>query len=129
MKQVLIVEDDENLNKGINIALRGEYCCVQAFTLQQAREIWKEQRPDLILLDVNLPDGSGIDLMAEIRRFDRTPIILLTANNMEMDIVTGLESGANDYITKSHGPACQGGSAAAGRKRHGCCIQMRGVLL
>ncbi|MCQ4670341.1 response regulator transcription factor [Lactonifactor longoviformis] len=100
MKQVLIVEDDENLNKGINIALRGEYCCVQAFTLQQAREIWKEQRPDLILLDVNLPDGSGIDLMAEIRRFDRTPIILLTANNMEMDIVTGLESGANDYITK-----------------------------
>ena len=100
MKQILIIEDDKNLNNGIKIALRNDYICLQAFLLQTARDILKMERPDLILLEVNLPDGSGIDLMAEIRRFDRTPIILLTANNMEMDIVTGLESGANDYITK-----------------------------
>lgn len=100
MKQILIIEDDKNLNNGIKIALRNDYICLQAFLLQTARDILKMERPDLILLDVNLPDGSGIDLMAEIRHFDRTPIILLTANNMEMDIVTGLESGANDYITK-----------------------------
>ena len=100
MKQILIIEDDKNLNNGIKIALRNDYICLQAFLLQTARDILKMERPELILLDVNLPDGSGIDLMAEIRRFDRTPIILLTANNMEMDIVTGLESGANDYITK-----------------------------
>ena len=55
---------------------------------------------DLILLDVNLPDGSGLDFCKEVRAFSRIPIIMLTANDMELDIVTGLESGADDYITK-----------------------------
>ena len=54
----------------------------------------------LVLLDVNLPDGNGIDFLKEIRKRSQVPIILLTVNNMEVDIVTGLEAGANDYITK-----------------------------
>lgn len=54
----------------------------------------------MILLDVNLPDGNGIDFVREIRKNSQVPIILLTVNNMEVDIVTGLDAGANDYITK-----------------------------
>ena len=54
----------------------------------------------LILLDVNLPDGNGIDFVREVRAKSQTPVLLITVNNMELDIVTGLEAGANDYITK-----------------------------
>lgn len=100
MKQILIIEDDTKLNTGIKLALRSEYLCIQAFSLQSAREAFYKQHLDLILLDVNLPDGNGMDFLTEIRNTSTLPVILLTANNMEMDIVTGLELGANDYITK-----------------------------
>ncbi len=60
----------------------------------------KKEDITLVLLDVNLPDGNGIDFVREIRKNSQVPIILLTVNNMEVDIVTGLEAGANDYITK-----------------------------
>ncbi len=100
MKKILIVEDDNKLNNGIKLALRNEFVCLQAFSLQSASDIYKEQPIDLIILDVTLPDGNGIDFMTKIRKTDTVPIILLTANKMEMDIVSGLELGANDYITK-----------------------------
>ncbi len=100
MKKILIVEDDSKLNDGIKLALRSEFLCLQAFSLQSASDIYKQQSIDLMILDVNLPDGNGIDFMTEIRKTDTVPIILLTANKMEMDIVSGLELGANDYITK-----------------------------
>ena len=72
---------------------------VQAFTIAQAQELLDESI-DLIILDINLPDGSGLDLCREVRKTSRVPIIILTANDMEIDIVTGLEMGADDYITK-----------------------------
>lgn len=100
MDRILIVEDDKNLNNGIKLALRNEYSCIQSFSIQSAREEIKRKKPDLILLDINLPDGNGMDFLTELRKTDQIPIILLTANKMEMDIVAGLESGANDYITK-----------------------------
>ena len=100
MKKILIVEDDQKLNNGIKLALRSEFQCLQAFTLEEAMTLYQEQKIDLILLDVNLPDGNGVDFMTKIRKTDTVPIILLTANKMEMDIVSGLELGANDYITK-----------------------------
>lgn len=100
MKQILIVEDDKKLNDGIRLALRSEFLCLQAFSLKQASDLYKARGADLIILDVNLPDGSGIDFMTELRKTDTVPVILLTANRMEMDIVSGLELGANDYITK-----------------------------
>lgn len=100
MKKILIVEDDNKLNDGIKLALRNEFLCLQAFSIRSASDIYKEQPVDLIILDVNLPDGNGIDFLTEIRKTDTVPIILLTANKMEMDIVSGLELGANDYITK-----------------------------
>lgn len=95
-----MVEDDKNLNNGIKLALRNEYFCVQAFSIQSARSELSKQQTDLVLLDVNLPDGNSMDFLVEIRQTSRVPVIMLTVNKMEMDIVSGLELGANDYITK-----------------------------
>ena len=100
-EKLLIIEDDKKLNDGIRLALKNDaYFFYQSRTLQEAREILKKEDITLVLLDVNLPDGNGIDFVREIRKNSRVPIILLTVNNMEVDIVTGLEAGANDYITK-----------------------------
>ena len=69
--------------------------------LVRAREALAEDRFDLLILDVNLPDGSGLELLRQVRaEGDATPVILLTANDLELDEVTGLEAGADDYITK-----------------------------
>ena len=100
-ENLLIVEDDKKLNDGIRLTLKNDsYFFYQCRTLQEAREILKKEDITLVLLDVNLPDGNGIDFVREIRKNSQVPIILLTVNNMEVDIVTGLEAGANDYITK-----------------------------
>lgn len=100
-KIITIIEDDIKLNNGIKIALEKEEYTFQQFQcIAAARAYLKENRTDLILLDVNLPDGNGIDFLCEIRKFTETPLILITVDNMELDIVTGLEAGANDYITK-----------------------------
>ena len=98
-EKLLIVEDDKKLNDGIRLALKNDaYFFYQCRTLQEAREILKREDITLVLLDVNLPDGNGIDFVREIRKNSQVPII--TVNNTEVDIVTGLEAGANDYITK-----------------------------
>ena len=100
-EKLLIVEDDKKLNDGIRLALKNDsYLFYQCRTLQEAREVLHREDITLVLLDVNLPDGNGIDFVGEIRKKSQVPIILLTVNNMEVDIVTGLEAGANDYITK-----------------------------
>lgn len=101
MKRILLLEDDEVLSDGIALALkREEYDFIQCSTLSFARKILLKQAFDMLILDVNLPDGSGFDLCREYRRLSRIPIILLTARDMELDIVAGLECGADDYITK-----------------------------
>lgn len=98
MMKILIVEDDRTLNNGIALSLK-ESEPLSAFSLAEARALL-DQTIDLVLLDINLPDGSGIDFCREIRKTSNIPVIFLTANDMEIDIVTGLESGADDYITK-----------------------------
>lgn len=101
MKNVLIVEDDKKLNDGIMLALRSsEYQMFQSRSLEQARLALSMVNMDLIILDINLPDGNGLLFLSDIRRTSAIPVIILTANNMETDIVSGLELGANDYITK-----------------------------
>ena len=98
-KQILLLEDDTALGRGIQLALQGQEAQVTLVnTLAQAREALGKGRFDLLLLDVNLPDGSGLELLRQVR--GQVPVILLTANDLETDIVTGLESGAEDYITK-----------------------------
>ncbi len=103
-KSILIVEDDRKLNDGIRIALKNsQYVFYQSRTLREAEQALRKFQIDLLLLDVNLPDGNGIEFVREIRKDNELPIILITVNNMEVDIVTGLEAGANDYITKPFG--------------------------
>ena len=99
MKHILIVEDDIALGDGVRLALQHPEA-VLCRTLAQARAAMEGQAFDLAVLDVNLPDGSGLELLRQIRRSSALPIVLLTANDMETDIVAGLESGADDYITK-----------------------------
>ena len=103
MKALLIVEDDAALGEGLRIALQApetELCLCRS--LSAARDALKNREFDLMLLDVNLPDGSGLDFVRKLRQEGKTglPVILLTANDTELDIVAGLESGADDYVTK-----------------------------
>lgn len=98
---ILILEDDEDLSEGICLSLQSpELTFVRSRTVAQAKQLLKERKYDLLILDINLPDGSGLDFCREIRKTSRVPIALLTAKDMELDIVSGLESGADDYITK-----------------------------
>ena len=102
MKHIFLLEDDETLGRGISMALTGpETSVVCRTSLAKARETLSGDRFDLLILDVNLPDGSGLDLLRQGRAGGgATPVILLTANDLELDEVTGLEAGADDYITK-----------------------------
>lgn len=96
-----MLEDDTTLGRGIQLALQDpDVTIALAGTLSQAREMLAQKKFDLLILDVNLPDGSALDLLREVRQGEAVPVILLTANDLEMDVVTGLESGADDYITK-----------------------------
>lgn len=96
--KILIVEDDKALNNGIALSFNNDET-VQTYSISEAGNQFNNEI-DLIILDINLPDGNGIDFCRKIRQTSRVPIIFLTANDMETDIVTGLESGADDYITK-----------------------------
>lgn len=102
MKQLLIVEDDIELNKGLCRALQSEELRVcSCNNLKSAKEQLSMGGVTMALLDVNLPDGSGLELLKEIKKASPgTPVIMLTANDTDMDIVDGLEMGADDYITK-----------------------------
>ena len=100
MDTLVLVEDDPTLGDGIALALRSEQLqVVVCRSCSAARKAFADE-PTLAVLDVNLPDGSGLDLLREIRVGSAMPVILLTANDLETDIVAGLEHGADDYITK-----------------------------
>ncbi|WP_283675430.1 response regulator transcription factor [Butyricicoccus sp. Marseille-Q5471] len=101
MHEILVVEDDIALSHGIAMALRSEQIHIaQCHTLLAAKNHLAVNPVGLAILDINLPDGSGIDLLRELRGRQGISVILLTANDTETDIVTGLDSGADDYITK-----------------------------
>lgn len=102
LKNILIVEDDKGLREGVALALRREgFHFTLCESIAQARkEIFGQTDFDLVLLDLNLPDGSGYDLLKEVKSKSDEPVIILTANDLEMDEVRGLELGAEDYIVK-----------------------------
>ncbi|MBO1307065.1 response regulator transcription factor [Enterococcus sp. 669A] len=101
MKRIMIVEDDLSLSEGVRLAIASpENEIFQYNNLEAAQVALFEQTMDLILLDINLPDGNGLDFLKEVKATTKTPVILLTANDTEMDVVLGLEYGADDYITK-----------------------------
>lgn len=103
--RILIIEDDAGLNRGICFALEQEgYEAVSARTLREGEMLFEKDAPDAVILDLNLPDGDGIEFCKKIRKMDgekqKTPVIMLTARDMEVDEIMGLTSGADDYITK-----------------------------
>lgn len=99
--RIQIVEDDRALSDGIVLALKEpDYIFCQSNSVQQAQEAYEQQMPDLIILDINLPDGSGYDYLRWVRSKSEVPVLMLTANDMEMDEVMGLNLGADDYMTK-----------------------------
>ena len=102
MEQLLIVEDDIGLNQGLCKALKADARqIISCQDLKTAKEQLLCGGVSLILLDINLPDGSGLELLREIKEnTPGIPVILLTANDTDLDIVDGLERGADDYITK-----------------------------
>lgn len=99
--RLLVVEDDKGLANGIAFFMeRQGYEVLHAGTLKRAQELLSERAPDAVLLDLNLPDGDGIDFCRSIRTRSQVPVIMLTARDMETDEVQGLLSGADDYLTK-----------------------------
>ncbi len=100
--QIVIVEDDRDLCTGLCKALKEDTrSIVSCENLKSAREQIFLSDPALLLLDINLPDGNGLDLVKEIRGKNLSfPIILLSANDTDADVVRGLELGADDYVTK-----------------------------
>ena len=102
MEQILIVEDDIALNKGLCKALMADNRqVISCPDMKSARRQLLCGTVSLVLLDINLPDGSGLDFLREIKNTNiQLPVVLLTANDTDMDIVEGLEQGADDHITK-----------------------------
>lgn len=101
MEKILVVEDDTILNKTLSYNLTEDgYLITSKFTATSALKSIMEYKFDLIILDVNLPDKSGFELCKEIKVNCNIPIIFLTANDMEYDMIKGYKLGALDYITK-----------------------------
>ncbi len=99
---VLVVEDEVGYQDALAVGLAAEgFVVLGAASLGEARELLARATPDLVLLDVMLPDGSGLDFCREVRD-TRTPVIMVTARTSELDVVLGLEIGAADYVTKPY---------------------------
>ena len=102
MAKILVVEDDLALSAGLCFALdEAGHLTAAAYTCQKARQLLKTGQFDLVILDVNLPDGNGFDICRECKSSaPERPVIFLTANDLERDELNGFDLGADDYITK-----------------------------
>jgi DNA-binding response OmpR family regulator len=103
--KILVVDDDRVLADVVTFMLHKEgYQVIQAFDGLMALERWKEEQPDLVVLDVNMPKMDGFQVCKKIRAEDDTPILMLTVKGEEDDILSGFEIGADDYIVKPFSP-------------------------
>ena len=101
MVKILIIEDDKELNRGVGFTLKKEgYEVLSAYNKTEGKQIILNNRIDFLLLDINLPDGNGMELCNEIREYVKFPIVFFTANDTEEDMLKGFESGCDDYIAK-----------------------------
>ena len=117
---IQIVEDDRALSDGIRLALREpELTFIQNTNIRQAKQTFEQEKPELMILDVNLPDGSGYEYLEWVRARSGIPVLMLTANDMEIDEVTGLSLGADDYMTKPFSIAVLRARIQALRRRLG----------
>ncbi|WP_342559324.1 response regulator transcription factor [Metasolibacillus sp. FSL K6-0083] len=100
-EKILIVEDDEDIMEVLALSMKSaNYIVLQAMTFQEAWDIAAQHRPDLILLDINLPDGNGFQLAEKIRELSDAVIIFVTVNHLIEEKLLGFEVGADDYVTK-----------------------------
>jgi DNA-binding response OmpR family regulator len=103
--KLLLVDDDADLHAVTSFALQqAGFLVVGAGTVPAAVAIFAKEQPDLVLLDINLPGGSGFDVCKAIRKTSRVPIIMLTVRGEEEDLVNALQMGADDYVTKPFSP-------------------------
>ncbi len=101
MKTILLLEDDKSLNRGISFALQKEgYKVYSVFTIAEAKESFHLKGADMVISDITLPDGSGLEFGQMVREESDTCLLYLTALDTEIDIVNGYDSGADDYVTK-----------------------------
>ncbi|MGF1507021.1 MAG: response regulator transcription factor [Anaerolineae bacterium] len=105
-RTILIVDDEPKIIRFLNTTLElSGYTILQAENGMQAIEEYEANRPDLIILDLGLPDIDGLDVLKHIRTYSTVPVVILTARDGEADKVRGLELGADDYLTKPFGAA------------------------
>lgn len=108
MKTILIIDDEAAIRDMLRIALEmADYRCLEAENAQQGHALIIDEKPDLVLLDWMMPGTSGIELMRRLKRDEitaNTPLILLTAKGEEDNKIQGLDTGADDYITKPFSP-------------------------
>ncbi len=101
MRKILLLEDDISLINGLSFAFKKHgFESDIARTLKEAKELWREGKYDLLVLDVSLPDGTGFEFCEKVRKTSKVPIIFLTASDEETNVIMGLDIGADDYITK-----------------------------
>ena len=101
MQTILVVEDDHDLNQSIGYSLKKSgYAVCGVTSIEKAKQMFNRNQIDLILLDVNLPDGEGFSFCQWVKKQREVPVIYLTARDMEEDALAGYESGAEDYVTK-----------------------------
>ena len=106
MPTVIVVEDESQLRRFIKLALEAEQCEVfEADSIKRGLIETGTRRPDLVVLDLGLPDGDGIELIRDLRTWSDIPIIVLSARTAEADKVAALDAGADDYLTKPFGAA------------------------
>ena len=101
--KVLIIEDDRNIINAIKVAFEfrwPEAVVIDSATGSRAVNLLRQESPDIVILDLNLPDIGGFEVLREIRKFTQVPVIILTVRSEDEDMLKGLESGADDYITK-----------------------------
>ena len=101
MAKILLLEDDESLNRGVSLKLQREgYEVLSALGVTQAVKMFRENEVSLIISDITMEDGNGLEFCRGIRRVSDVHIIFLTALDQEVDIVNGYDVGGDDYITK-----------------------------
>lgn len=101
MSNILIIEDDRVLNRGVTFALKKDgHNVISAYSKKEGMQEILNNKIDLLLLDINLPDGNGIELCKEIKDKVDFPIVFFTANDTEEDMIRGFEIGCDDYIAK-----------------------------
>jgi len=105
-RRILLIEDEASISEPLSSALHREgFDPLVAGTADEGMVAFRTRSPDLVLVDVMLPDGDGREVLRQIRGFSRTPVVMLTARGEEMDKVVGLELGADDYVVKPFGAA------------------------